>query len=41
MKNSLDLKKFHVRFVLSDSLKMKHQYTVFMAALKLFCSGIS
>ena len=26
MKNSLDLKRFHVRSVLSASLKVKHQY---------------
>ena len=37
MKNSLDLKSFHVCSVLSASLKMKHQYTFFMAALKLIC----
>ena len=41
MKNSLDLKRFHVRSVLPASLKMKHQYTFFMGALKLICSGIS
>ena len=41
MKNSLDLKRFHVRSALSTSLKMKHQYTFLMAALKLICSGIS
>ena len=33
--------RFHIRSVLSVSLKMKHQYTFFMAALKLICSGIS
>ena len=41
MKNSLGLKRFHVRSVLSASLKMKYQYTFFMGALKLICSGIS
>ena len=41
MKNSLDLKSFHVRSVVSASLKVKHQYTFFMAALKLIRSGIS
>ena len=41
MKNSLDLKRFHVRSVLSASPKMKHKYTFFMPALKLTCSGIS
>ena len=40
MKNSLDLKRFHVRSVLSASLKIKHQYTFFMAALKLICCGV-
>ena len=40
MKNSLDLKRFHFRSVLSASLKIK-QYTFFMAALKLICTGIS
>ena len=38
MKNSLDLKRFHVRSVLYASLKMKHQYTFFMGALKRICS---
>ena len=41
MKNSLDLKRFHVRSALSASLKTKYQYTFFMGALKLICSGIS
>ena len=41
MKNSLVLKRSHGRSVLSVSLKMKHQYTFFMGALKLSCSGIS
>ena len=41
MKDSLDLKRFHARSVLSASLKMKHQYTFFMGALKLICSGTS
>ena len=41
MKNSLDLKRFHVHSALSDSPKTKHQYTFFMGALKLICSGIS
>ena len=41
VKNSLDLKRSHVRSVLSASLKMKHQYTLFMGALKLICYGIS
>ena len=33
MKNSLDLKRSHVRSGLSASMKMKHQCTFFMAAL--------
>ena len=41
MKNSLDSKRFHVRSVLSASLKMKHQYTFLMGALELISSGIS
>ena len=41
MKNSLNLKRFYGRSVLSASLKKKHQYTFFLAALKLICSGIS
>ena len=41
MKNSLDLKRFNVCSGLSASLKMKHQYTFFMGALKPICSGIS
>ena len=41
MKMSLDLKRFHIHSALSTSLKMKHQYTFFMAALKLICCGIS
>ena len=41
MKNSLALKRFHVRSVHSASLKMKHQYAFFMGALKLICSGLS
>ena len=41
MKNYLNLKRFNYRSVLSASLKMKHQYTFFMAALKLVCSDIS
>ena len=40
MKNSLDLKRFLIRSVLSASLKMKHQHIFFMGALKLICSGI-
>ena len=34
MKNSLGLKRFHVRSVLSASLKMKHQYTFFHGCIK-------
>ena len=41
MKNFLDLERFHVRSALSASLKTKYQYTFFMGALKLICSGIS
>ena len=41
MKTSLDLKRFHVRSVLSASIKTKYQYTFFTAALKLSCFGIS
>ena len=41
LKNSLDLTRFHVRSVSSVSLKIKHQYTFFMGALKLICSGVS
>ena len=41
MKNTLDLKRFHVHSVFSASQKMKHQFTFFMGALKLICSSIS
>ena len=33
--------KLHGRYVISASLKTKHQYTFFMAASKLICCGIS
>ena len=41
MKNFFDLKRFHVRSILSAGMKMKHQYNFFMGALKVIYSGIS